>query len=180
MLYRKSLPSKEYLRERLEYNPETGLLFWKIKALKEGDIPSRVATWNTRYAGTQAFKKLDANGYLQGVIDDVSYQAQRIIYKWVTGEEPEEIDHDNRIRSDNRWSNLKASTHLKNNQNQGLRSNNKSGVTGVIWDKQADKWGVKIGNKRVGRYTHLADAIAAREDALRDHGYHPNHGKNNN
>lgn len=177
MLYRKPLPCKNYLQERLDYNPVSGLLFWKLKQIKEGDRPSRVATWNTRYAGTEAFKKLDAQGYMQGVIDNVGYQAHRIIYKWMTGEEPQEIDHDNRIRTDNRWLNLKASTHTKNNQNQSLRSNNKSGITGVTWDSFANKWGVKIGNKRIGRYTRLEDAIAAREMALKSHGYHPNHGK---
>lgn len=177
MLYRKPLPSKDYLQERLDYNPDSGLLFWKEKKVKQGDIPSRVATWNTRYAYTEAFKKIDANGYLQGALNNTGYQAHRIVYKWVTGEEPEEIDHDNRIRTDNRWENLKASTHVKNNQNQKLRSNNKSGITGITWDTLANKWGVKIGNKRVGRYTHLEDAIAARNEALRINGYHPNHGK---
>ena len=44
MLYRKPLPCKNYLQERLDYNPDTGLLFWKLKQIKEGDRPSRVAT----------------------------------------------------------------------------------------------------------------------------------------
>lgn len=48
-----------------------------------------------------------------------------------------QIDHDNRIRTDNRKSNLRLSTNQENNFNKEAK--------GYYWAKHANKWGACIG-----------------------------------
>lgn len=88
---------------------------------------------------------------------------RRIIkfHQLVMGKAPKgkQIDH---IRSteecpnrkaDNRKSNLRFVTPAQNSWNRGLRSDNKSGHTGVGWDKRAERWIVKVskGKKSVSK-----------------------------
>ena len=53
--------------------------------------------------------------------------------------------------------------------NKGIRSDNTSGVTGVIWYKNKNKWRAEIfvNNNCVslGYYNKLEDAVKARKDA---------------
>jgi hypothetical protein len=110
------------------------------------------------------------------------YQAHRLAFLWMTGSFPaSEVDHINGVRDDNRWGNLRAVTPTQNAQNQRLPSNNKSGVIGVHWNKQANRWCARIKvNGRVvhiGLFSTLEEAVAARAKANEKYGYHPNHGK---
>jgi hypothetical protein len=65
-------------------------------------------------------------------------------------------------------------------KNQRKCKNNTSGVTGVNWDKQTNKWRAEIMVNRkgikLGRFTELQDAIQVRKQAEIDYGFHPNHG----
>lgn len=55
------------------------------------------------------------NGYLYGFIDGKLRLVHRVAYLLMTGSSPEnDIDHINRIRSDNRWLNLRAATRKEN------------------------------------------------------------------
>lgn len=76
------------------------------------------------------------------------------------------VDHINRNRADNRKVNLRCCTRFENNLNRGRRSTNKSGVTGVHYDKKRHKWIANITyNKRrifIGRYSSKDEAIKAR------------------
>jgi hypothetical protein len=64
------------------------------------------------------------------------------------------IDHINHDTLDNRRTNLRAITRLGNTQNKkGENKNNKSGVRGVCWNKNAGKWKAHIRVK--GKQTHL-------------------------
>ena len=51
-----------------------------------------------------------------------------------------EVDHINRIPTDNRKENLRVCRHKENIRNVGIRKNNKSGVTGVHFDISKNKW----------------------------------------
>ena len=76
------------------------------------------------------------------------------------------FDHKNRNPLDNRKINLRKATHTQNMQNCSLRRNNSSGVTGVSWHKQTQKWRSRIvvnGTElSLGFYDNLEDAIKAR------------------
>lgn len=76
-----------------------------------------------------------------------------------------EIDHENNIRDDNRWCNLRPATSNQNRHNALIREDNTSGVKGVDWDKRRNKWRVRVKafDKRhhVGYFTDIAEAEAA-------------------
>lgn len=72
-------------------------------------------------------------------------------------------------RNDNRKSNLRISNKSGNAANSDIRNTNTSGVTGVCWNKKANKWMARItyNNKDyyLGLFDELEDAIAARKKA---------------
>ena len=77
-----------------------------------------------------------------------------------------DVDHINHVKSDNRKSNLREVTRSQNLMNRRVLKNNTSGVTGVTWVKQINKWRAMIGVNRnvihLGDYTTKEDAIQAR------------------
>ena len=94
--------------------------------------------------------------------------AHRLAWLYVHGEWPaEEIDHLNRVRSDNRISNLRLATQAENKQNTSLRRDSTSGHKGVSWHKRDKKWVAEIklhGKKHyLGYFNNINDAIAARK-----------------
>lgn len=94
-----------------------------------------------------------------------SYLAHRLVYWLDTGEWPPLVNHKNRIRSDNRPDNLEPCTERQNGQNNTLRTDNKSGYTGVL--KNGNRWRVQfsIDGKRfyVDGYLHKETAALARD-----------------
>ena len=86
-------------------------------------------------------------------------------------DDPEDliVDHINRNPLDNRRDNLRIVSIQENNMNLSIRKTNKSGVSGVCWDKDANKWRADIAYKKkkinLGRFDNLEDARKAREDA---------------
>ena len=82
-----------------------------------------------------------------------------------------DVDHKNGTTSlyDNRKENLRIATTEQNSQNRALHSNNKSGVTGVNWDKQKNKWQayITVNKKRIhlGFFNDIENAIKVRKDA---------------
>jgi len=142
--------TQKEIRKLLSYNKKTGILRWNVnkRRVKRGDI-----------AGTH-----DTNGYIQIRINGVKYLAHRLIWLGVKGYLPEhDIDHDDNIKDNNAWDNLYELTHINNTRNIGNRSNNKSGVNGVTWDKHNNKWRVNItinfNQKSIGRFKYFDEAV---------------------
>ena len=77
--------------------------------------------------------------------------------------------HGKETRNDNRKSNLRLCNTQQNAMNHSLSINNTSGVSGVIFDKQTDKWMASIWfnnkNIKLGRYVNFEDAVKARKEA---------------
>ena len=94
------------------------------------------------------------------------------------GNKGTEVDHINRIRSDNRKENLRIVSLKKNRQNRGIAKNNSSGCNGVSWCKRTDKWVAYIcvnsKQKILGRYLSIDKAIKEREIAeMKYWGFNP-------
>jgi len=90
----------------------------------------------------------------------------------MTGELPElEIDHINRIRDDNCWTNLRTATRIQNSRNMGKSPRNKSGTTGVYWSKYHQKWTAQILKKHLGFFTDKDEAIKVRKAAELKYGF---------
>lgn len=76
------------------------------------------------------------------------------------------VDHINGRTEDNRRENLRVVKQQQNLLNKGLMTNNTSGVAGVGWDKQRQKWVSEIRMNGIkcylGRYNDIADAVYVR------------------
>jgi hypothetical protein len=95
-----------------------------------------------------------------------SFLAHRIIWKVMTGNDPDVlVDHKDRNGQNNRWENLRAANDAENVRNAKLSSANTSGIKGVTFDKQTQRWLAQIvvnyRNIKVGRFDSLDDAAAA-------------------
>ena len=147
----------EYLRSILDYDPETGIFTRKVSTssrAKVGDI-----------AGS-----LDGDGYLCISLQRRLYKAHRLAWLHTYGVWPkDQIDHINRIGTDNRISNLREATNKQNSQNRSKSSNNTSGHPGVGWYKPTSKWVAQIKHNQklihLGYFTNIEDAVAARKAA---------------
>ena len=102
-------------------------------------------------------------GYMCSKCDDEHILMHRII---MDENNPNiEVDHFNRDRKDNRKKNLRLLTREHNNWNKGLQVNNESGVTGVRFNKEAQKWVAYIMRKHLGTFNSFDDAVKARKKA---------------
>lgn len=114
------------------------------------------------------------SGYRNICVDDRTYIEHRVIWLLCHGEWPsKDIDHINRIRDDNRLSNLRLATRAENCQNQPIRRTNGSGLTGVYYHKVSKKWAAVINvNKKqqhLGTYDTFEQARDVRLAAEQQH-----------
>ncbi len=150
----------ERLRELLHYNPRTGVFKWRVdgyRKTKAGDV-----------AGCFS------HGYWQIGIQYRGYRAHRLAWLYMTGEwPPAQIDHKDRDRANNKWTNLRLATNVQNARNTLLRSHNTSGVTGVSWREDKQRWRARIhveGREHVlGSFMTRREATIARRAAEKKH-----------
>lgn len=109
--------SQEYVRELFIYNPETGMLFWRVNR-------------NRGRAG-QIAGYMNDKGYWKVGFDHRSYFVSRIAWTYMKGPTDKEIDHENGDQADNRIDNLREATYEQNSHNRRINCNNSSGFKGV-------------------------------------------------
>ena len=128
--------TQKYLKSRLRYNPINGAFYW-------------VMPKSNRVKVGQEAGSINSNGYMGIRIDGKQHFAHRLAFLYMMGECPkDQVDHINRIKTDNRWINLRECTQSQNMCNVKKQSNNTSGYKGVSWNKKNQKWVVQIkGNK---------------------------------
>lgn len=142
----------------LSYDPETGLLTWKVK---------RGASRVGKVAG---FHK--CRGYIAVRVMGVIYHAHRVAWALYNNESPptdREIDHIDGDKSNNRIANLRLATSRQNKYNVGISAQNTSGAKGVTYRKNRGKWQAQISVDNacvyLGSYNSFDDAVAARKAA---------------
>lgn len=138
------LPPLALLRKELAYDPETGVFIR-----------------NGKTVGT-----LGRGGYVQFMVNYQLCLAHRVAFYIHHGREPEgQIDHVNGIKSDNRIANLREASASQNKNNTGIIRANRSGVKGVCWESDRNRWKASVGVAgrciTIGRFTKLADAKSA-------------------
>lgn len=126
-----------------------------------------------------------SNGYYNVYINKNKYKLHRLVWLYKTGSWPkDQIDHINRNRSDNRFSNLRDVTNAGNKKNTTRRKDNTTGVTGVTYFKDCKMWRARINvdNKRVslGLFQDKESAAIARAEAEKKYGYSSGHGSPKN
>lgn len=146
------------LRQLLNYDPETGEFVWRV------DRGGRFKV------GMKAGCVDISSGYVHIRIERKKYYAHRLAWLYVHGTWPKEIDHISRSRFDNRMSNLReAVEHIYNTRNRSISNSNSSGVTGVSWQKNINKWFayIWVNYKRIslGYHQYFSGAVAARVKA---------------
>ncbi len=173
------LPDQETLLRLFAYDPETGDLHWRVRtpdmfedtATRSAEHNCRI--WNAKTAGRR-IQRASHHGHLQMKIGGDEFYAHRVIWKMVTGQEPDHIDHINGRPDDNRMSNLRAASHSQNMRNRKVSKNNRSGRVGVF-KAPGNKWDAQIvghnGQERLGRFVCFGQACRVRAAAEKEHGY---------
>lgn len=168
----KELPEIADLRKHLAYNVATGEITWT------GDRPPWLTRGRAPEAGSRAFASLSDSGYLYGRAGGRKIRAHRVCWALVHGYWPDQIDHINGIRTDNRIANLRDVSNRENSRNRAAR---KGRVTGIYWTPQKGKWRAAIyPNNRatyLGYFHCFGEAVKARKLASRAYGFHENHGR---
>lgn len=106
-------------------------------------------------------------GYRTVTVLGQTYLNHRLIFLWHHGYLPEmDIDHINRVRTDDRIENLREVSRQCNSRNSCIKRNSTSSVNGICWDKNRNKWFAHIKldykQRQLGRYEDFYDAVAAR------------------
>jgi hypothetical protein len=146
--------TQERLKQVLDYDPETGIFCRKSR---NGLKKPRVISGS------------NINGYKVTKIDNKPYYLHRLAWLYVYGKFPEkEIDHKNKIKSDNRICNLRDISRQQNIQNRG-------NPLGVFPTSNNRRWRARIvfsGNHiNLGTFATKEEAIQKYKEAKKI--YHP-------
>ena len=150
----------------LDYEPKTGILRWKT-AKSKINIGNVAGSIN--------------KGYLRIKLSGKSYYAHRLAWLMFYGNLPDEIDHIDGDKTNNKIKNLRIATRKQNCLNRKIQSNNSSGLKGVNWNTDTNSWRVRISDngKRLdfGLYKSIFEAACVIHSARnRFHGEFANHG----
>lgn len=112
-------PCKEILDKFFIYDRNTGQLI------------NRITRAPNCIAGSPA-GSITSDGYLQVGLLYKNYRVHRLCFCMLHGYYPAHVEHINRVKTDNRPSNLRAANYSENNCNRCVQSNNRSsGLKGI-------------------------------------------------
>lgn len=152
--------TQERLRQLLKYCPATGLFSWLDRSSSKRPYGA--------IAGGRS-----SQGYVVIRIDGVLHLAHRLAILYIYGAwPPDEVDHKNGVRSDNRLDNIRTATRSQNNQNRRSgKARTEGDSMGVTWAKWANMWRAQIAvdgtHRHIGYFKTIEEANAAYLDAKR-------------
>ena len=97
--------TQELLKEYFSYDKHSGI-FTRIKTDSKSHL---------KFVG-QPTGVIASRGYIQIKFRKKRYYAHRLAWLYETGEWPEEIDHINRVKDDNRFINLESVDRIENHR----------------------------------------------------------------
>ena len=141
--------TQERLRELFEYNVDTGD-FVRISPVRKANVGD--------VAGC-----IGKHGYVAISVDCKRYYAHRLAFIYMTGDCPKTVDHKDRVRSNNKWSNLRESTAQLQEANKTKCQGVTSRFKGVHFSKQKKGYvaKIKIDGKELYLGTHECEDDAA-------------------
>lgn len=151
----------ELARAKYTYEPESGLLSWRVRTRGSG-----------RALGEQA-GTLDGTGYWYVSLASKRHPAHRVIWLIVTGHWPlGQIDHIDGDKQNNAWRNLRdVDAHTNAANKHRARVDSRSGYIGVY--QQRSRWYAYINSRgkkfSLGGYPTPGEAAAARARAKATH-----------
>lgn len=120
------------------------------------------------------------HGYRAICVDRKCYLAHKLIYLMHYKTWPDVLDHINSNRLDNRIENLRVASVAQNSWNKKITSKNTSGCKNVSWNKDRQKWAVRIRACGKLRQWYIQDLeladLLAHEARNLYHGDFANHG----
>lgn len=155
--------TQDQLKQYIKYDCITGI-FTRC-GLHKQDRKSKIGT---------TIGSLEKTGYLVIRVCGNLYKAHRLAWLYMTGEWPsKEIDHINRIKTDNKWENLRVATDKDQQGNYNIRKDNKSGFRGVSFHKRDKVWQAtlqtKSDQKFIGNFKTKEEARRAYDKAAREY-----------
>lgn len=153
--------SLDKIKTIMRYDPDTGHFI-------------RLIATNNRVKVGEICGFVDIDGYRRIRVGSLQL-AHRLAWIYMTGEWPEEeIDHRNRTRDDNRWSNLRPAGRSENSFNMKNGKPNSCGFRGVISTK-SNKFEAAISARKERFYLGTFDTpeeahMVYKEAAIRLHG----------
>ena len=137
------------------FSEQDGLLYWNMNRDTLGIVK-----------GDPVATKVDPDGYITVRVFDRRIMVHCLIYKLYTGEEPEQVDHRDQDKSNNRFDNLRAATHA---QNQANRAGWSEGMKGVYPTGKKFRAMISLEGKptHIGTYDTEEQAARAYDAAAR-------------
>jgi hypothetical protein len=146
------------VKEIFDYD-SNGYLIWKIKKADHVQIGSKAGG-------------LANTGYMDVRFDYKLYLCHRVIFLWHHGWLPKIIDHIDNDKTNNKIENLRAATSSQNGANSKARKNNTSGVKGISYVSQSNRWHAYINKDRkrtnLGYFKSFEDAKIAVQSMRQD------------
>jgi len=168
--------TQDELKQHLHYDPETGVFTWRDRS-HMSNVGHNV---NCRTKGKVA-GSINKSGYWRINLHGKGRRAHRLAWLYVYGYMPEEVDHIDGCRTNNRICNLRAVDRSENAKNMRRMPRNTSGFSGVHFNQADQVWiaNITVNQKRIhgGRFKTKDEAINRRRELERQYGFHENHGR---
>lgn len=156
------------MKNKYEIRGEITAIF--IKSPKYGQFEALISTVKldrvNELIGTWYVRRYKDTFYVQGQGHSLSNRVNEVVslHRWVTNApKGMVVDHFNHDTLNNIDENLRVCTIAENSQNRrGAMRNNVTGIRGVYWSKQRNKWAAEASlNKKIfhlGMYNNIEDA----------------------
>lgn len=154
------------LKKFYNYDPLTGVVTARLEQ-------------HNYYAG-EVVGYVANTGYISLSVGCKEYLLHRIIWLYMTGNMPDQVDHIDHDRLNNKWDNLREVNNTDNSKNASISKNSSTKINGVSFMKSRGKYRayITVNRKQIslGLYDTEQEAAKARRDADIKYGFHPNHG----